>query len=73
MLCDLRMPQVNGIELVRTLAAIRPELASRVLLMTGDLMRVASTLPPEFRDRIIEKPLDPQMLRRRLQELIRES
>ncbi|HWQ00344.1 MAG TPA: ATP-binding protein, partial [Vicinamibacterales bacterium] len=34
--CDLRMPRVNGIELYRRATATRPSLARRFLLVTGD-------------------------------------
>ena len=45
-LCDLRMPRLDGPGLIRELEAIRPDLAARLLLMTGDALRAASALSP---------------------------
>ena len=45
-LCDMRMPRLDGPGLLRVLDMIRPDLARRVLLMTGDVLRAASALPP---------------------------
>jgi two-component system NtrC family sensor kinase len=69
-LCDLRMPRLDGPGLARELEAIRPDLAVRLLLMTGDTLRAGAAMPPEARDRLLEKPLDPDEVRRRVQELV---
>ncbi len=57
---DLRMPgPVDGRELIEWIARERPELASRTLVATGELMdlpgRVVSTIPDE---QMIQKPFD---------------
>ena len=38
-LCDIRMPGLDGHGLARGLATIRPDLVNRLLLMTGDVLR----------------------------------
>ena len=69
-LCDLRMPRLDGASLARALQAIRPDLSPRLLLMTGDTLRAAAVIPQEARDRMLEKPLDPEQVCRRVRELI---
>jgi CheY-like chemotaxis protein len=69
-LCDLRMPRLDGLGLARELEAIRPDLAARLLLMTGDTLRAAAAVPPTARGRLLEKPLDPEEVRRRVRDLI---
>jgi DNA-binding response OmpR family regulator len=69
-LCDLRMPRLDGLGLARELEAIRPDLAARLLLMTGDTLRAAAAVPPAARGRVLEKPLDPEEVRRRVRDLV---
>jgi PAS domain S-box-containing protein len=71
-LCDIRMPQLDGPGLLRALQASRPNLARRLLLMTGDVLRAAAALPPDASVRLLEKPLDPAEVRRRVRDLIDE-
>ena len=47
-----------------------PDLNGRVLLMTGDVLRAAAALPPEVTGLLLEKPLDPAEVRRRVRDLI---
>jgi len=58
---DVRMPQMNGIQLYDEILAARPELAEKVLFITGDLI---DTETAAFVERIgaktIAKPLDIQ-------------
>jgi CheY-like chemotaxis protein len=69
-LCDIRMPHLDGPGLLRALGMIRPDLLGRILLMTGDVLRAAAALPPEVADLLLEKPLDPAEVRRRVRSLI---
>jgi hypothetical protein len=66
----MRMPGMDGPGLARALAVIRPDLMDRLLLMTGDVLRAAEALPAELRDRLLEKPLDPGEVRRRVLALM---
>jgi PAS domain S-box-containing protein len=69
-LCDLRMPRLDGPGLARELETIRPDLAARLLFMTGDTLRAAAAVLPAARGQLLEKPLDPEEVRRRVQNLI---
>jgi hypothetical protein len=65
------MPYLDGPGLLRALEMIRPDLAGRVLLMTGDVLRAAAALPPEIAGRLLEKPLEPTEIRRRVRDMIK--
>jgi CheY-like chemotaxis protein len=68
---DLRMPDLDGAQLVAALRAAHPELASRLVLITGDVLGAqtgeaarAAGLP------VLEKPLDLAALRREVRRLL---
>lgn len=69
-LCDVKMPDQGGIELYRQLAESHPELARRMVFMTGDLCcertRVFLDEVPNAR---VEKPFDPA----RLEDVLRAA
>ncbi len=57
--CDLRMPEANGLRVQRELRALRPGLAGRLVLVTGDMIGARNELggvQPEERPMILEKP-----------------
>jgi PAS domain S-box-containing protein len=64
MLCDLRMPAMDGRELYGRIRAMRPELADRLIFVTGDALN-ASLL--DFLDSTgrpyVEKPFIPAEIR----------
>ncbi len=70
-LCDLMMPGMTGMELFEVLQRERPQLAARVVFMTGgvSMLRVAEFLEgvPNAK---FEKPFDIAELRRTLHELV---
>ena len=69
-LCDLRMPLMNGIEFYGRLLEVAPAQAERMMFMTGDLDRAAQIRREAPRSLgAIEKPFTPDELRRRLLRL----
>ena len=65
---DLRMPDLDGPGLYRTLARERPELVSRLLFITGaSLAEDVMLFLAETGADVIEKPFDPQEVVRRVQ------
>ena len=63
-LCDVMMPDINGCQLYRELASLRPELRGRFAFLTGGVFadqaggELAALGPPVF-----EKPFDTAALR----------
>ena len=67
-LSDLRMPDLDGPGLHRALAASSPELARRMVFVTGDVLTPdTSTFLAETSLPVIEKPIDPYDLRLKVQ------
>lgn len=57
--CDLRMPEASGITVYRQIASIRPDLARRFVLVTGDMVGARAeigALAPHERPLVLEKP-----------------
>jgi PAS domain S-box-containing protein len=68
---DLRMPDMDGPTLYRTLAERRPELLTRLVFITGDTLAADITgFLSETGASVIEKPLDPPDVSRRVQALL---
>ena len=68
-LCDLMMPEMNGIEFCAALDQIERGAGEAVLLMTGGAFGpVAQQLVEQARDRCLEKPFEPA----ELQEIVRQ-
>jgi len=70
-ICDLKMPKVDGMTLYRAMAAATPALARRVIFVTGD---VAGTDAERFLDetgcRWLAKPFRLRDLLRTAQEIL---
>jgi CheY-like chemotaxis protein len=70
-LCDLRMPGMTGIDLHERLRVEHPELAARMVFVTG------AGFTGEMRDffmrvdnELVEKPFDPRALRALVQKFV---
>jgi PAS domain S-box-containing protein len=63
-LCDLMMPEMSGMDLHAALAKAAPEMASRMVFLTGGIFTAAARA---FVERtsvpVLEKPFDPASLR----------
>jgi CheY-like chemotaxis protein len=72
-LCDLMMPQVSGMELYTTVAALDPEQASRIVFVTGGAFtQTARQFLDTTKNRRIEKPFDLRDLRAVVDAVIAE-
>ncbi|HTS82082.1 MAG TPA: response regulator [Myxococcaceae bacterium] len=62
-LCDIMMPHMTGMELHARLTEIRPELASRMVFLTGGVFDgVAAQFLRENARWCMDKPFDPREL-----------
>jgi CheY-like chemotaxis protein len=70
-LCDLMMPGMTGIELHKVLARRRPELAERMVFITGGAFTAAAE---DFLDRVanrrMDKPFEPRVLQAMVRDLV---
>ncbi|HEX4477996.1 MAG TPA: response regulator [Polyangiaceae bacterium] len=71
-ICDLMMPQVTGMDLYSELGRIAPELAERMIFLTGGAFTQHAR---EFLERVntprLEKPFNPEALRSLINERVR--
>lgn len=69
---DLRMPGFDGVDLVAGVAALRPDLAARVIIVTGDSVAGPMRLARLGRDDIVtlEKPFAPDDVRNALDRVM---
>jgi C4-dicarboxylate-specific signal transduction histidine kinase len=73
-LADLRMPRMGGMELYAQLEEERPELAARVLFLSGDVSQLAeSGNTPVPRERVLVKPVELAELERRILEFVNSA
>lgn len=70
-LCDIMMPEMTGMDFHRELVRVRPEVARRVVFMSGGVFSpgVRSFLD-EIPNRRIDKPLDIAALRRLIDDAL---
>lgn len=70
--CDLLMPDVSGMHIHARLTDEHPELLSRIVFVTGGAWtEAARDFMAEHADMVLEKPFEPEELRRRLREALR--
>src|SRR5437867_270631 len=73
-LAALRMPRMGGVELYAQLEEERPELAARVLFLSGDVSQLAEPgNTPVPRERVLVKPVELAELERRIVAFVRGS
>ncbi len=73
-LADLRMPRMGGVELYAQLEEERPELAQRVLFLSGDVSQLAQPgNTPVPRERVLVKPVELAELERRILAFARRA
>ncbi|MFN7001499.1 MAG: response regulator [Elioraea tepidiphila] len=71
---DLRMPGVDGMALHRWLVETRPELARRVVFVTGDRITTAIDIALRETGRpVLAKPFTPADVRRVVREVVDEG
>ena len=71
-LADLRMPRMGGVELYAQLEEERPELAARVLFLSGDVSQLAQPgNTPVPRERVLVKPVELAELEWRILAFVR--
>ena len=73
-LLDVRMPGISGLDFYRTLRAVAPTLADRVVLMTGDLLNdeIRDTAGAK-RTRVLLKPFNTEEVVEALEESVAET
>jgi len=73
-LADLRMPRVDGVEFYLRLQRERPNLAERVIFLSGDITQLAGRGLAEVpRERVLVKPVELAELERRIVTFVREK
>jgi signal transduction histidine kinase len=71
-IADLRMPRMGGIELYAQLEDTQPQLAQRLLFLSGDVTQLAEPgNTPVPRERVLVKPVELAELERRILEFVR--
>ncbi|MGE0323755.1 MAG: PAS domain S-box protein [Polyangiaceae bacterium] len=72
--CDMMMPEVSGLEVYQRLDAEAPDLAVRMVFMTGGAFTPAAReFLAEHKDRWLEKPFDRQRVLELIQEVLFET
>jgi len=72
-ICDLKMPGQNGIEVYRMIREMRPELAERFILMTGNLADAEKYTTELAAVSLLPKPFTLAQLRDVVEELLRRD
>ena len=72
-ICDLKMPGENGIEVYRMIREMRPELAGRFILMTGNLADAEKYTAELEAVSLLPKPFTLAQLRETVEGLLRKD
>ncbi|HYL69572.1 MAG TPA: ATP-binding protein, partial [Candidatus Limnocylindria bacterium] len=72
-ICDLKMPGQNGIEVYRMIREMRPELAARFILMTGNLVDADKYAAELEAMSLLPKPFTLAQLRETVDGLLRKD
>jgi signal transduction histidine kinase len=56
-ICDIHMPNVNGLELYKRVTSVRPHLADRFIFLTGGSSDDLAALEDEAPRRVLQKPV----------------
>lgn len=70
-LCDMKMPEMTGLDFYTHLSALHPEQAACVTLMSGGFARIEKEAGQAFPRAILEKPFDVGQVRALLRTSIR--
>ena len=71
-IADVRMPRMNGIDLYRNILTMRPEMAGRVIFISGDLMNDETTqFLAEVNATAVAKPLEMPKFIQAVEETLR--
>jgi PAS domain S-box-containing protein len=70
-LLDIKMPDMNGLELYRQLKKVKPEMAKKVLFVTGDVLeKTTSAFLRENDVPSITKPIDVEKLKQSIDKIL---
>jgi PAS domain S-box-containing protein len=71
---DVRMPEMNGMELYRNIIEVRPEMKGKVIFVTGDLIdREILEFLAEINAKTLAKPLDINEVTRAVSDTLEEN
>jgi CheY-like chemotaxis protein len=68
-LCDVMMPVMAGDDFYERVVLVAPELAKRIVFMTGGASESATAFLAKVPNRVIEKPFELKSLRAMIQDL----
>lgn len=70
-ICDIRLPSLDGVTLYRALAEIRPELLPRLIFMSADVPESAESFLKVAGAPLLEKPFQLEHLRRTVHQVLK--
>ena len=74
LIVDIRMPEMDGMELYKEVSQRHPEMAKRILFITGDALSGDTGLFLEKTGRtVVAKPFDLEELLRTVRQTLREA